>query len=201
MKTSTSLFLLPLVIATGCATPPHYVDPTAARTYSLKFTDYDLQQNAIAMVDSMLASEGLKSKVRRQFGEKVPTITLGRIANETEQTTLNLTALGDAIATRLINADLFDYIDAASMNQMAGAVMSTAGNPLVAAQNVIQPGQGESADYLVTGSLIESRDEGGRTRERTFRLTLRLNNLRSLKTDWQDEKLISKGSQRAGVGW
>ena len=195
------LCLLPFLLAAGCATPPHYADPTEARTRSLRYTDYDLQQDAIVMVDSMLASESLKAKVRRQFGDKVPTITLGRIANETEQTTLGLSALGDAIATRLINADLFDYIDSASMGQMAGAVMSAAGNPLVAPQNVIQPGQGESADYIVTGSLLEIRDQGGRTRERVYRLTLRLNNLRTLKTDWQDEKVLRKESTRAGLGW
>ena len=199
MKTkSISIVLAATVLCGGCATAPGYKDPGEAHTLSRNFTAYDFQQSAQEMVDQMLASPLLLAHLAA-FQGGVPMIQIERIKNATYQMTLNLDTLDNMIRMRVLNSGKFRF--SADVSTMQMAIGGDANNPLVNPGQVVAPGSHNAADYVLSGSLSEMRDEGGRTKESFYMLSMTLQNKHNGEIDWAGEKTIRKESKRAGLGW
>lgn len=192
------LLLVPLALAAGCATPPHYEDSTEAHTYSRNFTAYDFQTSAQEMVDQMLASPILAANLAAFQGGRAM-IQIYPIQNQTYQMDLNLDTLNNMIRMRVLNSGKFRF--AANAGTMQHAVGSDLSNPLANPGQITAPGSHNVADYVLSGSLAEMRDAGGRTRESYYVLSMTLENKHTGEVDWAGEKTIRKESKRAGIGW
>jgi len=150
-----------------------------------RLTDYDLKINATAMVDSMLGNQQFDKKLREQFPDRRPTITLGDFSahNKTCQHSgkgdhngLRTDIMVKTIRSRLVNSGKFV---------------------------IVEPGS--DTDYIMQGWI----DEGepvveGRTLIRSYTLTMELVNTRvqgRSELDWSGQKEITKESKRPSIGW
>lgn len=190
------------VFASGCATTVSYQDPGKASSMTRSFARADLQQNVIAMVDSMLSNPGLQRKLGMQFPGRIPTISIPAkaIKNETYQMGLNLESLSDSIRTKLINSGMFEFVDTTADSMVTAEMMRDHDSALVDPNQTVAFGQQGTADYILYGALSEMQEAGGRTTESYYKLTMQLLNKRTGKLDWADEKEIVKQSRRAGFG-
>ena len=175
----------------GCATsnspyrPPD--EPRHGRT--VYFNSYDLQQCAVAMIDSMLADRALDKKLQRQFPDRVPVVDVKEIRNETYQLGLQLDSIADTMRTRLTGSGKFDFVDREMERVIAGEIADDMDSALV------------DADYLLNGCLKEIRDGDDRVSDSYYKLTMNLWNKRTGKIDWSGEKELRKVSERPAVGW
>lgn len=191
-----------VVLLSGCATTVGYRDAGEVATLNRGFGRSDLQQNVMAMVDSMLTSPGLQRKLQAQFAGRTPTISIpaGALRNETYQMGLNLASLTDSIRTKLINSGMFDFIDTTTDEMNMEEMMRDHDSALTDQGQTVAFGTQAVADYQLYGRLVEMQEEGGRTRESYYKLTMQLKNKRTGKLDWADEKEIRKQSKRPGFG-
>lgn len=189
-----------VALLSGCATTVGYRDAGEASTMTTQFSRADIQQNIMAMVDSMLTSPGLDRKLSQQFAGKTPTISVTHIRNETYQMGLNLTAMTDSIRTKLINSGKFDFIDTSSDEEMMAEMMRDHNSALTDQSQTVAFGQQASADYILNGTLVEMQESAGRTKESYYKLNMNLINKRTGKIDWADEKEIRKARTKAAFG-
>lgn len=185
----------------GCATHPTYRDPTEVRTYSLDFTAADYEQAAIAMVQSLSSSEDVVANVRAYKAAKgnKPKISVAPVVNNTRQMTLKTDVINDAIRTEIIRTGLFTFVgnEQAMINRKFAE-----GNSVLTAPGTSSGFQTQrGADYVLTSTLTQLDDEGGRTREKVYILAMQLDNLVTGEPEWAERKTIRKLSQRAGLGW
>ena len=183
------------------STEPQYSDATEARVLGMGVGSYDLQQNAIVMVDSLLANPVLDRKLAQQFPGKTPTISVTQIKNETMQLGLNMKSLSNTISTKLINSGKFDFMDLDTNPELLGVLTGMMDSPLTDEKKMIPLGTHDTPDYILNGTLVEMRESSGKVRETYLKLTLRLFNLRTGKIDWADEHEIRKTQRRSSVGW
>lgn len=190
-----------LVLAVGCATHPGYRDATEVRTYSTRFTHSDYEQMADAMVNSFKSNdnflENLAAFQAAHPGQK-PRIIVTPIENHTRQV-LPLDVINDALRTGVINTGLFRFIG--NENKMVQRKFNEANGVLVAPGASSGFSNQSGADYLLSGTLTQLDDQGGRTTERTYILTMQLDDLVGGDTVWIDRKPLRKESKRAGLGW
>ena len=191
-----------IALASGCATTVSYQDAGEASTLTRSFSRADLQQNVIAMVDSMLASPGLQRKIGMYFPNTIPTISIpkGALKNQTYQMGLNLESLTDSIRTKLINSGMFEFVDTTADTMVMDEMMRDHDSALVDPNQTVAFGQQGTADYILYGTLSEMQESASRTSESYYKLTMQLLNKRTGKLDWADEKEIRKQSRRAGFG-
>ena len=199
---SAVLLAAALALASGCATTVSYKDAGEASTLTRSFSRADLQQNVIAMVDSMLASPGLQRKIGMYFPDRIPTISIpkGALKNQTYQMGLNLESLTDSIRTKLINSGMFEFVDTTADTMVMDEMMRDHDSALVDPNQTVAFGQQGTADYILYGNLSEMQESASRTSESYYKLTMQLLNKKTGKLDWADEKEIRKQSRRAGFG-
>lgn len=183
------------------STQPQYGDASEARVLGMGVGSYDLQQNTIVMVDSLLANPVLDRKLAQQFPGKTPTISVTQIKNETMQLGLNMKSLSDAISTKLINSGKFDFMDINTNPELLGVLTGMMDSPLTDEKKMIALGTHDTPDYILNGTLVEMRESSDNARETYLKLTLRLFNLRTGKIDWADDHEIRKTQRRSSVGW
>lgn len=189
-------------ICAGCATNPTYRDATEVRTYSLNFTASDYEQCAAAMIQSLKSNENLAENLRAfaaAHGSAKPKIVVTPIVNNTRQITIKTDVINDAIRTEIINSGLFRFVgnEKAIINRKF-----TEGNSVLTAPGASSGFSNQTgADYVLSSTLTQLDDEGGRTREKVYILAMQLDNLYSGETEWMAREPIRKLSQRAGIGW
>jgi uncharacterized protein (TIGR02722 family) len=193
---------LGLAFFSSCtSTQPRYGDASEARILGMGVGSYDLQQNTVAMVDSLLANPVLDRKLTQQFPGKTPTISVTQIKNETMQLGLNMKSLSDAISTRLINSGKFDFMDLNTNPELLGVLVNMMDSPLTDESKMIALGTHDTPDYILNGTLVEMRESSGKIRETYLKLTMRLFNLRTGKIDWADDHEIRKTQRKSSVAW
>lgn len=186
----------------GCATPPSYKDATETRTYSLNFTASDYEQTAIAMIQSLSSREDIIANVaayKKAHDGAKPKIIVNPVVNNTRQMTFKADVINDAIKTEIIRNGLFAFVgnEKAMINRKFAEDNSVLTAPGTSTGFQTQRG----ADYVLTSTLTQLDDEGGRTREKVYILAMQLDNLLTGEPEWAERKTIRKMSQRAGLGW
>ena len=167
-----------VALVAGCMTnDPPYQPPDEPRGRGPIITSYDLQQCAVAVIDSMLANRNLDQRLREQFPgypKKRPVIVveLENIRNSTLQMGVRLDSMMDTIRSRLINSSKFDFVE-----------------------------YGGDADYTLVGTLVEDRIVDEQGTDSYYKLSMRLLNRRTDKFDWSGEKELRKVTPRPLVGW
>lgn len=195
---SFSLFFI-----SGCNTTLGYADAQEARIHSTGVGAYDIQQNVVAMVDSLLSNPVFARKMREQFPDgKRPVISVQPLINDTRQLNLKLDAITNSISTRLINSDKFEFMDLPANNEVyvgiISDIMSGIGNP---ARQANLLGMQDRPDYILTGQLQEISESSGRTKDSYYKLTMRLVNLQTFKFDWAEENDIRKVRTKSKFGF
>lgn len=186
----------------GCATHPTYRDADEVRTYSMDFTASDYEQSAAAMVRSLKSDPNLAENLQAfaaAHGSAKPKIVVTPIVNNTRQMTIKTDVINDAIRTEIIGSGLFRFVG----NEQAVTNRKFAENNGVLVAQGASSGFGNQtgADYVLSATLTQLDDEGGRTREKVYILAMQLDNLYTGETEWMARKPIRKFSQRAGLGW
>lgn len=191
-----------LMLACGCVSQESpYRDPGEVRGGGTEFTAYDFQQCAVSMVDSMLASSALEKKIRRQFpGGRTPIIAIMPVQNRTYKI-FEMRDMTQSIETKLVNSDKFEFVDRSAELTLIDEKVHDADSPLTGDAGVTDFGNQARADYVLTSELNEIRDSYGRTHESFYRLTMKLQNKKTGKVDWEGEKEIRKVGTRPAVGW
>ena len=64
-----------------------------------------------------------------------------------------------------------------------------------------RPGAQASADYLMTGEIASIVQEVGRDKLVYYKMTVKLNNVRTGIVEWTDEKEIRKKFEKKAVSW
>lgn len=189
-------------VLAGCATPPSYRDETEVRTYSDNFTAADYEQTATAMLQSLWSRQSLINNVaayRSAHGGAKPKIIVNPVVNNTRQMTFKADVINDAIKTEVIRSDMFTFVgnEQAMINRKFAE-----GNSVLTAPGSSSGFQTQrGADYILTSTLTQLDDEGGRTREKVYILAMQLDNLVTGEPEWAERKAVRKVSQRAGLGW
>lgn len=189
-------------VLAGCATHPTYRDPDEVRTYSMNFTASDYEQSAAAMVASLKTHPVLAENLQAfaaAHGNTRPKIFVAPVVNNTRQMTLQTDVINDAIRTEIIRSGLFRFVG----NEQAVTNRKFAeGNGVLVAPGASSGFSNQTgADYVLSSTLTQLDDEGGRTREKVYILAMQLDNQYTGETEWMDRKPIRKFSQRAGLGW
>lgn len=203
MKYRTFMTIVPaLAVMAGCATRPTYRDASEARTYSTNFTAYDYEQSARAMLSSLKSNPNLAANVQdfaaRHQGMR-PKIAVSPIENRTRQMGLQLDVINDTIKTEIINTGLFRFVG--NEAKIIDRKFTEANGVLVAPGASSGFSNQTGADYVLSASLTQLDDQGGRTREKVYILAMQLDDLVSGETIWMARDPIRKVSQRAGFGW
>ncbi|MDY0177114.1 MAG: hypothetical protein RBT25_09520 [Lentisphaeria bacterium] len=198
-----TLTALGAVFLTGCRTQLGYADPQEARILSTRLGAYDLQQNAIAMIDSLLSNPVFNRKLAEQFPDgRRPVISVQGLINDTRQLNLKLDAITNSISTRLINSDKFEFMDLPANNeallQIIADIMGGVGDEARKAQLL---GMQDRPDYILTGQVQEISESDSRVSESYYKLTMRLVNLQTFKFDWAEENDIRKTQTKARFGY
>jgi uncharacterized protein (TIGR02722 family) len=186
----------------GCATNPTYRDASEVRTYSLNFTASDYEQSAAAMARSLKSDPNLAENLRAfvaAHGNAKPKIVITPIVNNTRQMTIHTDVINDAIRTEIIGSGLFRFVG----NEQAVTNRKFAeGNSVLVAPGASSGFSNQTgADYILSATLTQLDDEGGRNREKVYILAMQLDNLYTGETEWMAREPIRKYSQRAGIGW
>lgn len=202
MKTQILIIPVAALALAGCATHPTYRDAGEARTYSTNFTAYDYEQSARAMVVSLKSNPNLIANVnefKAAHQSARPKISVTPIENHTRQMGLQLDVINDAIRTEIINSGLFRFVG--NEQKIANRKFAEENGVLVAPGASSGFSSQTGADYLLSATLTQLDDEGGRTREKVYILAMQLDDLYSGETVWMAREPIRKISQRAGIGW
>lgn len=195
--------LVSMCLLTGCQTTVSYQDPSSiTKPLSTNFTAQDFQQCAAALTDSMLSNPGLIAKLAKQFGDDIPTISIGKISNKTYAMGLGDKfgpMINDAISETLINSGKFNFI--ADRAEIARELQEEENDVTVDPSKTLSYGTGAVSDYVITGNLVEMREEQGRVKDVYYKLTLQLNNKRTGLIEWKSSKDIRKVRSRAAVSF
>lgn len=200
--TITKVFLFSAFFFTGCTTVTTYQDAGEASTLTTDFSRSDLQQNVMAMVDSMLANPVLDRRLTEfaaQNNNRTPIISVTAIDNQTGEF-IDGSAILNSISSKLLNSGKFDFVDLGAREDMSRIIASGQLDPLVDSSKAVKPGTQVSPDYMLNGSIMEMRESSGRLSESYFKLTMKLHNLRTGRIDWMDEKEIRKQGKRPIFG-
>lgn len=201
-----TVFLLSFsLVLAGCATPPRYIEATSPRQpLSTRFSHYDYEQAANAMVVSLKGNQNFLNNIaefKQKNGNVRPKIVFDKIDSDVYSMSLssNTGIIEDAIKTAVVNTGLFRVVG--NENKMQARKFKE-DNSVLTDPNKKTGFMGQSgADYIMSGKFYELRDEGGRTKERVYILEMQLDDLDSGEIVWADRKVIGKESKRAGFGF
>ena len=189
-----------MLLLCGCVTANNspYRDPTEVRG-DREFSSYDLQQCAASMVDSMLSNAALDRKLKEQFSGRRPIVVIMPVNNKTYRI-FDLKSMTDTIESRLVNSGKFDFIDRSNEDTLISEIEHDMDGVLIADGQAVGYKQYEAANYILTGVLVEIREDSGRIHESYYKLTMKLHNKCTGKIDWSGEKEVRKVSTKPLVG-
>lgn len=112
----------------------------------------------------------------------------------------DLKSMTDTIESRLVNSEKFDFIDRTNEEALISEIEHDMDGALVSDGQAVGYKQHEAANYMLTGTLVEIREDSGRIHESYYKLTMKLQNKRTGKVDWSGEKELRKVSTKPLVG-
>lgn len=187
---------------TACVTGPRaytrgvYEDPNVIEMLSDRFNENDLQLIAKKMVESLANSPRFTQPDPQQ---RLPIVLVGKLKNSTSEH-IDMRSLGDKIQTALAQTGKFALVDQQSRFDIAEEYeyqQSGYVNPSEAKG----PGQQVSVDFIITGDLASIIQEVGNDKLVYYKMTAKLNNVRTGLIEWTDEKQIRKKFEKRTVGW
>lgn len=146
-------------------------EPGSRETPSARLDENELRSLARKMVGSLANAPRFA-----QPGPQLPVVRLGRLENRTSEP-IDMAALGNELQTGLAQTGRFS--------------LSAAG----------EPGSQASADYLLTGELTSVVQRTGSDTLVLYRVTATLNDVRTGRVAWRDEKEIRRKFENMPVTW
>jgi hypothetical protein len=172
-----------------------YEDPNTIEMLSDQFNENDLQLIAKKMAESLANSP----RFAQADPQKPPIVLVGKLKNSTSEH-IDMRSLGDKIQTALAQTGRFALVDQQARWDIAEEYeyqQSGYVNP----NEAKGPGQQVSVDFLMTGDLASIIQEVGRDKLVYYKMTAKLNNVRTGLIEWTDEKQIRKKFVKRNVGW
>jgi uncharacterized protein (TIGR02722 family) len=196
MKKSLKLIalgILPVLIVTGCSTPPQRIEsggPTAVTTMGVDIQDF--KNAAGEMVKTLIMSGALD----RQGGGK-SIVAVGNIINDTDR---NFDT--DQISFK-ITTDLANSGKTMTINTYGKNAADKVGQAVVNEKNFLNDNKGATKlpDLTLAGKILSTHAREGHTREVTYTFQLFLTDTSTGLTVWQDERNITKQTTRASAGF
>lgn len=170
-----------------------YEDPNTIEMLSDQFNENDLQLIAKKMVNSLSTSQRFAQEAGR------PIVVVGRMRNKTSEH-IDMSSLADKIQTQLQQSGKFRLLDKAAREDIAEEYEYQESG-YVAPDQVKGPGAQVSADFIMTGEISSIVQEVGRDKLVYYKMTVKLNDLKTGIVEWTDEKEIRKKFEKKSVGW
>lgn len=192
---NVAVVVLSMMSCTGpqAFTRGSYEDPNTIEMLSDQFNENDLQLIAKKMVDS-LATSSIMTQLQGR-----PIIVVGKMKNSTSEH-IDMKSLSDKILVQLTKTGRFAFQEKGAREEIAQEY-EYQGSGYVNPETAKGPGQQASADYLLTGEISSNIQEVGRDKLVYYKMTVKLNNLRSGVIDWTDEKELRKKFVKQPVAW
>jgi uncharacterized protein (TIGR02722 family) len=190
--------VLLLATVAGCSGPRAftrgtYEDPNTIEMLSDQFNENDLQLIAKKVVDSLATSRAFASIQGR------PVLVMGKMKNSTSEH-IDMRSLADKILVQLARTERFVFQDKDARQEIAEEY-EYQGSGYVRSDQAKGPGQQAGADYLMTGEIASIVQEVGNDKLVYYKVTMKLNNLRSGIIEWTDEKEIRKKFEKRGISF
>ena len=173
-----------------------YEDPNTIEMLSDRFNENDLQLIAKKMAESLASSPRFSQP---QGGQPLPIVLVGKLRNSTSEH-IDMRSLGDKIQTALAQTGRFALVDQQARWDIAEEYEYQQSG-YVDPNQAKGPGQQVSVDFLMTGDLASIIQEVGNDKLVYYKMTAKLNNVRTGLIEWTDEKQIRKKFERRTVGW
>jgi len=172
-----------------------YEDPNTIEMLSDQFNENDLQLIAKKMAESLANSP----RFTQADAQKLPIVLVGKLKNSTSEH-IDMRSLGDKIQTALAQTGRFALVDQQARWDIAEEY-EYQGSGYVDPNQAKGPGQQVSVDFIMTGDLASIIQEVGNDKLVYYKMTAKLNNVRTGLIEWTDEKQIRKKFERRAVGW
>jgi hypothetical protein len=124
---------------------------------------------------------------------------VGKLKNSTSEH-IDMRSLGDKIQTALAQTGRFALVDQQARHDIAEEYEYQQSG-YVDPNAAKGPGQQVSVDFIMTGDLASIIQEVGNDKLVYYKMTAKLNNVRTGLIEWTDEKQIRKKFERRAVGW
>ena len=188
------------LLATACGGPRAftrgtYEDPNTIEMLSDQFNENDLQLIAKKMVNSLAEAP----RFAQPGGPQLPVVLVGRLKNKTSEH-IDMASLGDKIQTGLAQTGRFALLDKAAREDLAEEYEYQQSG-YVRPDQAKGPGEQISADYLLSGELASIVQQVGNDKLVYYKMTVKLNNVRTGIVEWTDEKEIRKKFERKPISW
>ncbi|QRK04082.1 penicillin-binding protein activator LpoB [Archangium violaceum] len=171
-----------------------YEDPNTIEMLSDQFNENDLQLIAKKMVNSLAGAPRFS-----QPSQQLPVVLVGRLKNKTSEH-IDMASLGDKIQTGLAQTGRFALLDKAAREDLAEEYEYQQSG-YVRPDAAKAPGEQASADYLLTGEISSIIQQVGNDKLVYYKMTAKLNNVRTGLVEWTDEKEIRKKFEKKPVSW
>ncbi len=171
-----------------------YEDPNTIEMLSDQFNENDLQLIAKKMVNSLASTPRFS-----QPAQVLPVVLVGRLKNKTSEH-IDMASLGDKIQTGLAQTGRFALLDKAAREDLAEEYEYQQSG-YVRPDAAKGPGQQSSADYLLTGEISSIVQQVGNDKLVYYKMTAKLNNVRTGIVEWTDEKEIRKKFEKKPISW
>jgi penicillin-binding protein activator len=173
-----------------------YEDPNTIEMLSDRFNENDLQLIAKKMAES-LANSPRFAHVDPQ--QRLPIVLVGKLRNSTSEH-IDMRSLADKIQTALAQTGRFALVDQQARHDIAEEYEYQQSGYVDPSQ-AKAPGQQVSVDFIMTGDLASIIQEVGRDKLVYYKMTAKLNNVRTGLIEWTDEKQIRKKFEKRNVSW
>ncbi|HEX8698874.1 MAG TPA: penicillin-binding protein activator LpoB [Myxococcaceae bacterium] len=173
-----------------------YEDPNTIEMLSDRFNENDLQLIAKKMAESLANSPRFGQQAG---GQPLPIVLVGKLKNSTSEH-IDMRSLGDKIQTALAQTGRFALVDQQARWDIAEEYEYQQSG-YVDPNTAKGPGQQISVDFIMTGDLASIIQEVGNDKLVYYKMTAKLNNVRTGLLEWTDEKQIRKKFEKRSVGW
>ena len=202
MKTRPILLSASLAVVLSACTGPRaftrgtYEDPNEIEMLSDRFNENDLQLIAKRMVNSLAGSPRFS---QAPPNGRLPVVVVARLKNKTSEH-IDMVSLADKIQTGLAQTGRFALLDKAAREDIAEEYEYQQSG-YVRPDEAKGPGEQVSADFLMTGELSSIVQQVGNDKLVYYKMTVKLNNVRTGVMEWTDEKEIRKKFEKRSVSW
>jgi hypothetical protein len=202
MKTRPILLSASLAVVLSACTGPRaftrgtYEDPNQIEMLSDRFNENDLQLIAKRMVNSLAGSPRFSQPAQNG---RLPVVVVARLKNKTSEH-IDMVSLADKIQTGLAQTGRFALLDKAAREDIAEEYEYQQSG-YVRPDEAKGPGEQVSADFLMTGELSSIVQQVGNDKLVYYKMTVKLNNVRTGVMEWTDEKEIRKKFEKRSVSW
>ena len=173
-----------------------YEDPNTIEMLSDRFNENDLQLIAKKMAESLANSPRFAQPAP---GQALPIVLVGKLKNSTSEH-IDMRSLADKIQTALAQTGRFALVDQQARQDIAEEYEYQQSG-YVDPNAAKGPGQQVSVDLVMTGDMASIIQEVGDDKLVYYKMTAKLNNVRTGLIEWTDEKQIRKKFEKRSVSW